>query len=425
MNLQCFIYQKGFIMKNIVLFVLLAALAVFGSVFAQAGAPLDMAVAEPFLGTWYVTQICGQGQCMDAGMLGMTGMTVDFKDDSTMAIAMGEEEAGAVPWYTEDGTAYACNGSEEERCTWLPMSITEEGKLSMGNDESSLVFVRDEIKPFGTAEAKADAVYEDYQGEWFLESMLSEGVSLPASMFGIQAKLVIREDSLDFSLSNPMSPEESDGVENNAYGLKDGVISAEINDGEKTETVTMTYHVDESIVMNMEEGTLVFVREENVTTGPSFPDMLSQAMAEGEGTMGIGKDIEIGTTGYHINIPEDYVEGELTEEDIANDMVAYYHSDSNLLDFDIYQFSTEGQSYMDYARTEAAEYGVNADDVEDWQINGIDLAKYYSTEEFEGESFPCVTWIFEAGDDFAEIAFWLDGNGAEDLANQIIFSLTK
>ncbi len=411
-------------MKKIsILCILLAVFAAFGTVFAQVDAPLDMAVAEPFLGTWYVTAICGQGQCMDAGMLGMTGMTVDFKDDSTMAITMGEEEAVAVPWYTENGTAYACNGSEEEGCTWLPMSITEEGKLSMGDETSSLMFVRDEVKPFGTADAKTDAVYEDFQGEWFLESMLSEGVSIPASMFGMQAKLVIREDSLDFSLTNPMNPEESGGVENNAYELKDGIISAEINDGDKTETVTMTYHVDESIVMSMEEGNLVFVREENLTTGPSLLDLLNDSFSEGSRSSGV--EVEIGSTGYSISIPEDYTAGELTEEDIVDDMIAYYSSDSNPMDFDIYQFPTEGQSYMDYARSEAAEYGVAADDVEDWQINGIDLAKYYSTEEYNGESFPCVTWIFESGDDFVEIAFWLDGEGAEDLADQIINSLTK
>ena len=151
--------------------------------------------------------------------------------------------------------------------------------------------------------------------------------------------------------------------------------------------------------------------------------MLGEALTEG--TAAPGKDVEIGSTGFHISIPEDYAEVELTEKDIADDMIAYYRSDSNAMDFDIYQFPTEGQSYMDYARTEAAEYGVKADDVEDWQVNGIDIAKYYSTEEYDGESYPCVTWIFEAGDDFLEIAFWLDGEGAEDLADRIIFSLTK
>ena len=410
-------------MKKItILFVLLAALAAFGTVFAQAGAPLDMTVAEPFLGTWFMSELCGQGQCMDAAVLGMSGMSVVFKDDATMAVALGGEEQGAVPWYTENGTAYACNGGENE-CVWLPMSITEDGKLSMGDETSSMILIRDEIKPFGTAEAKADAAYEDFKGEWFLESMISEGVSIPASMFGMQAKLVIREDSLDFSLTNPMNPEEKDGQENAGYEIKDGTLTVVFTDGESSETVTMQYHADDSVVVSMTDGNLVFVREENLTTGPSLLDMLGEALTEG--TAAPGKDVEIGSTGFHISIPEDYAEVELTEKDIADDMIAYYRSDSNAMDFDIYQFPTEGQSYMDYARTEAAEYGVKADDVEDWQVNGIDIAKYYSTEEYDGESYPCVTWIFEAGDDFLEIAFWLDGEGAEDLADRIIFSLTK
>ena len=251
-------------MKKItILFVLLAALAAFGTVFAQAGAPLDMTVAEPFLGTWFMSELCGQGQCMDAAVLGMSGMSVVFKDDATMAVALGGEEQGAVPWYTENGTAYACNGGENE-CVWLPMSITEDGKLSMGDETSSMILIRDEIKPFGTAEAKADAAYEDFKGEWFLESMISEGVSIPASMFGMQAKLVIREDSLDFSLTNPMNPEEKDGQENAGYEIKDGTLTVVFTDGESSETVTMQYHADDSVVVSMTDGNLVFVREENL-----------------------------------------------------------------------------------------------------------------------------------------------------------------
>ena len=410
-------------MKKItVLFVLFVVLAALPTVFGQTDAPLDMTVAEPFLGTWYITEICGQGQCMDAGVLGMTGMTVEFKDDSTMTVAMGEEEAGAVPWYTENSIAYACNGSEEDGCIWLPMSLTDEGKLSMGDETSSLIFIRDEVKPFGTAEVKAGAAYEDFQGEWFLEAMMAEGASIPASMFGMSGSLVIREDSLDLSISGSMDPDGDENLTGISYELRDSTITAEINDGEKTQTVTMTYHVDGSIVMTMEEGNLVFVREENVTKGPSLMDLLSEAITEGTAD---GKDIEIGTTGIRITIPEDYTAGELSEQDIADDMVAYYRGDSSLMDFDIYQFPTEGQSYMEYARIEAAEYGVEAEDVEDWQINGIDLAKYYSTEEYEGKSYRCVTYIFEAGDDFAEIAFWLDGEDAEALADRIIFSLAK
>ena len=409
--------------KLTVLFILLAALAVFGSGFAQTGSPLDMTVAEPFLGTWFMSQICGQGQCMDAGILGMSGMSIEFRDDATMGASVGGEEQAAVPWYTENGEAYACSGSEESDCTWLPMSISEDGKLSMGDETSSMVFTRDEVKPFGTAEVKADAAFEDFQGEWFLESMINDGTSIPASLLGMQAKLVIHEDSLDFSFANPLDPEESSGQDNAAYEIKDGTLTVVFTEGEESETVNMQYHVDDSIVADMFGGNLVFVREENLSTGPSLIDLLSEAFSEDSQSSGV--EVEVGSTGYCITIPEDYTAGELTEEDVADDMIAYYSSDSNPMDFDIYQFPTEGQSYMDYARSEAAEYGVAPDDVADWQINGIDLAKYYSTEEYNGESFPCVTWIFESGDDFVEIAFWLDGEGAEDLADQIINSLTK
>lgn len=407
--------------KLTVFFVLLAALTAFGSVFAQAGAPLDMTVAEPYLGTWFISELCGQGQCMDASLLGMSGSSVEFTDDASMTMIVAGEEQGTMPWYTENGNAYACSTGEESECTWLPMSITDEGKLSMGDEDYALVLIRDEIKPFGTAEVKPDAAYDDFQGEWFLESMIGDGVSIPASLFGMSAKLVIREDSLDYSMSNPMDPEESRGQDNAPYEIADGTLTVTFTRDGESETATMQYHVDDSIVAEMEGGNLVFVREENLTTGLNLLDLLSEAFSEGAGDD--TKYVSVGSTDYRIGIPESYEEGELTEEDLADNMTAYWHSGEYLMDFDIYQFAKEGQTYIDYARTEAAAYGVDADDVADWQVNGIDMAQYYSSREYEGETINCVTWIWEAGDDFVRITFWLDGDDAEGLADQIIFSL--
>ena len=84
-------------MKKItILFVLFAVLAAFGTVFAQAGAPLDMTVAEPFLGTWFMSELCGQGQCMDAAVLGMSGMSVVFKDEAAEVAEVREAVVSEV-----------------------------------------------------------------------------------------------------------------------------------------------------------------------------------------------------------------------------------------------------------------------------------------------------------------------------------------
>ena len=132
-------------------------------------------------------------------------------------------------------------------------------------------------------------------------------------------------------------------------------------------------------------------------------------------------EVEIGTTGFMISIPLDYYEGEVTREDKKDDQIAYYKSDSHLMDFDMYQFGKEGMTLDEYAAEEAGEY--NADKVEDANFNGVNMKLYYSQEDYEGKSYRVANYIFENDTDFAELSFWLDGDDAEDIVNQILFSI--
>lgn len=134
------------------------------------------------------------------------------------------------------------------------------------------------------------------------------------------------------------------------------------------------------------------------------------------------KTVLIGTTGLLVAVPADYVEGEVTEDDKKDDQVAYYRSDARLMDFDVYQFAAEGQSLSDYAAQEAKEYG--ADEVKSLDINGVPAALYYSEENYDGGSYRVANYLFAAGDDFCELSFWLDGDGAEALVEQIVSSLS-
>lgn len=133
-------------------------------------------------------------------------------------------------------------------------------------------------------------------------------------------------------------------------------------------------------------------------------------------------DIAIGTTGYIITVPSDYFGADVTQEERRDDMTAYYKSDKHLMDFDIYQFDREGRKLDEYTAIEAKEYG--ADDFENIKINDIDLTLYYSEEEYDGKSYRVANYIFEAGDDFGELSFWLDGDDAEALTDRIMSSLT-
>ena len=134
-------------------------------------------------------------------------------------------------------------------------------------------------------------------------------------------------------------------------------------------------------------------------------------------------DIRIGTTGYVLTIPDDYHMAEVTEQERRDDMIAYYKSDERLMDFDVYQFPKDDMSLEEYAAKESKEYG--ADDYDMLSINDIELARYYSEEEYDGKSYRVVNYLFEAGDDFGELAFWLDGDDAEDLADRMIATLNK
>lgn len=132
-------------------------------------------------------------------------------------------------------------------------------------------------------------------------------------------------------------------------------------------------------------------------------------------------EINIGTTGFVISIPSDYYEGKVTREDRSDDQIAYYKSDGHLMDFDVYQFDKEGKELPEYAESEAKEYG--AENVEEVTYNGIRMMLYYSTEEYDGNTYRVANYIFENDTDFAELSFWLDGDDAEDLVEQILFSI--
>ena len=145
------------------------------------------------------------------------------------------------------------------------------------------------------------------------------------------------------------------------------------------------------------------------------------ALADGAAT----RVYRLGTSCYTIEIPESYVEGERTEEDIADDMVAYLKSPDTLLDFDVYQFSKAGypDTIAGFAEQEAAE-NESVEVVTDGEVNGISAAWYRAVETYEGQEYATLTYVLEDGDDYVEVAFWLDGENAEAQARAIMETLT-
>ena len=122
--------------------------------------------------------------------------------------------------------------------------------------------------------------------------------------------------------------------------------------------------------------------------------------------------IELGTSGLTMDIPESYAQGEISAEDTDESQVAYYASEESKVDFDVYQWAkADGETLESAAAEEAAEYEAEAVAAE---FNGVKGMYYEAVEESEGTEYTTASYIFENGDFFAEIVFWMDGETAAE-----------
>lgn len=130
------------------------------------------------------------------------------------------------------------------------------------------------------------------------------------------------------------------------------------------------------------------------------------------------QEIELGTSGIVFTVPADYVAGDISAEDTDENQVAYYRSESTLVDFDLYQWAkADGETLESAAAEEAADFGATAAMME---VNGVTMWYYDAVEEFEGVEYQTVTYMMENGDIIAEIVFWLDGDNAIETAASIL-----
>lgn len=151
------------------------------------------------------------------------------------------------------------------------------------------------------------------------------------------------------------------------------------------------------------------------------PEALNPAAEAGTRTL------RLGTSPFTVTAPAGFVEGEMTQEDIEDDQVAYYYSNDTQLDFDVYQFSKDGYPDMlaEYAEDEISGYNEVTDLVTDGEINGIPAAWYRTVEEYQDVAFNTLTYILDAGNEYVELVFWLDGETADAEADAIIRTLNR
>ena len=147
-----------------------------------------------------------------------------------------------------------------------------------------------------------------------------------------------------------------------------------------------------------------------------------ETAAEGATT----KTLRLGTSPFTIVVPAGFTEGEMTQEDIEDDQVAYYYSNETPLDFDVYQFGKDGypNDLATYVQEESAGYNSVSELVTDGEINGVPAAWYRTVEIYQDAEYNTLTYILDGGEEYVEICFWLDGENADAEADAIIRTLS-
>ena len=133
------------------------------------------------------------------------------------------------------------------------------------------------------------------------------------------------------------------------------------------------------------------------------------------------KPTQLGTSAFSIVLPEGYAS---TEDDFDEDQVAYFYKDDNSVDFDVYQWE-KGDEYTLEAEAKiyAEGYGSVAETV---TVNGINGWKYVSVEDYEGNSYTVVNYMFEDDTYIVEICFWTTDTAEEYAAiDKILDTLKK
>ena len=136
---------------------------------------------------------------------------------------------------------------------------------------------------------------------------------------------------------------------------------------------------------------------------------------------GAAKATQLGTSAFSIVLPEGYASA---EDDFDEDQVAYFYKDDNSIDFDVYQWAKGDEYTLESEATHyAAEYGATAEKV---TVSGINGFKYVSEEEYEGNTYTVVNYMFEDDTNIVEICFWTVNTEAELAAvDEIINTLKK
>lgn len=166
------------------------------------------AASEEVVGEWY------------AEMYGMV-MTLTLDESGEYALDMaGEVETGT--WELDGETLTMDKGTEAE------MTFAYDGAtLYAADEEMEMTFGREAIEVFVPAEPNAEAVLEDYAGEWGAHNVYAFGMTVPLEMMEVEGfYLTIEDTKVDFMLKGGFM-----------FGEAETELEAEFADGALTFTL--------------------------------------------------------------------------------------------------------------------------------------------------------------------------------------------
>jgi len=384
---------------------------------APASAAYDR---SPFVGNWKIYSQEGSTPLTHEELLSLAEMGLDmannmvitFRDDGTMLLnVFGETVEGS---WTDNGDGTGTFGVEGES---LPMVVINGFLMAdMGTD----------LTVFEPAETSADdasigfpPLLEEFanQIEQQVEAVMPEKETLASPLVGEW-----RFYSMESRDPNRSVPHEALAALKEKGQDYAGKYTLSFSDDGWFKFCDF-YGFEQNNWTDVSDGPVIVYADGRAWDCAIEDGLL--ALRSADSVMRYEKTVPIGTTGYYVVVPADYVPGELTEEDRQDDMVAYYRSDEHLMDFDIYQFAKDGQTLEEYAAKEAAEFG--ADKTDTVEFNGIPFVFYVSREQFDGVVYPAANFLFDTGDGFGEVVFWLDsedgGEEAAELTEQIVSSV--
>ena len=379
---------------------------------APASAAAD---SSPFVGDWRFYSQEGEAPMSHEEILAMAEMGLDmttalitsFRGDGTMTMSVFGEKVDGTWTDSGDGSGFfTVEGAS------YPMSVRD-GFLRMdmvtaiGVFEPSETSAEDSTAGFPPLlEEFANQLQEEIVvpeqevivsplvGEWRFYSMESDDPSLNVPHDALQQ---LREEGRDYA-GEYTQTFKVDGWFKfcNFYGFEQNNWS-DSGDG------TVTIFADgKAWDCSLEDGLLV--------------------LRSADCVIRYEKIVPVGTTGYYLVVPADYVPGEVTKEEQQDDMVAYYRSPLHAMDFDIYQFAADGRTPAEVAAAEAEQYG--ADGTDTVEFGGVSFVFYLSDEKYDDVEYRVASFLFAVGDDLGELVFWLDGGEeAAELTERIVSSI--